>query len=83
MYADDPPAALPVCKCRNCVSGGAYEDETGIIPSGCHYRYHKHCQGCEYYGPIRNAEQLCDPCLRAHRRDVLPLLDIDQKGTRS
>lgn len=58
------------CWCENCVSEGAYEDRHGHVPDHCRFRWHTRCQGCDYYGPIRNDEQLCTPCLRAYRADT-------------
>ncbi len=53
------------CACANCRSEGEYEDIHGVIPDNCRYRWHTRCQGCDYYGPIKNAERLCGPCHRA------------------
>ncbi|MBL1080252.1 hypothetical protein JK358_38240 [Nocardia sp. 2] len=50
------------CRCRNCVSEGAYADATGTIPANCLYRDHKRCVGCDYYGPITHPDQLCTSC---------------------
>ena len=59
-----------LCRCANCVSEGEYEDIHGHVPDHCRYRWHTRCQGCDYYGPIRNPEQLCGTCLPAYRVDT-------------
>ncbi|MFD4356842.1 hypothetical protein ACFWPX_30120 [Nocardia sp. NPDC058518] len=58
------------CRCPNCATGGEYEDLCGHLPDGCRYRWHTRCQGCDYYGPIRNTERLCTTCLPAYRAET-------------